>query len=86
MVIKYKTKIKSNSLIYFYADNMVGFHLPRDLYFPNQGNNGWIEEEPEEEPDEDPEEEPEEESEQEEKIEDGPAEPVEDSGGEEHPN
>ena len=27
---------------------MVGIHLPGDLYFPNNRNGGWIEEEPEE--------------------------------------
>ena len=32
------------------ADSMAGFHHPGDPYFPNQGNNGWLEEEePEEE-------------------------------------
>ena len=32
------------------ADSMTGFHHPGDPYFPNQGNNGWLEEEePEEE-------------------------------------
>ena len=30
-------------------DNMDGFHLPGDSYFPDQGNGGWIDEEPEEE-------------------------------------
>ena len=39
---------------------MAGFHLPGDPYFPNQGNAGWIEEEPEELIEEDPEEDPEE--------------------------
>ena len=29
---------------------MVGFHHPRDPYVPNQGNGGWIEEDPEEDP------------------------------------
>ena len=29
---------------------MVGFHLPGDLYFPNQGNRGWLEDELEENP------------------------------------
>ena len=24
---------------------MAGFHLPGDMYFPNQGNDGWIEQE-----------------------------------------
>ncbi|KAL7582813.1 hypothetical protein Lser_V15G44890 [Lactuca serriola] len=47
---------------------MVGFHHPGDPYFPNQGNNGRLEES-----DEEPEEEPEE----------GPAEPVADDGEEE---
>ncbi|XP_052622650.1 M phase phosphoprotein 10-like [Lactuca sativa] len=55
------------------ADDMAGFHIPGDPYFPNQGNAGWIEEEPEqqieedpeEDPKEDPEEDPEEESEEE---------------------
>lgn len=50
---------------------MAGFHLLRDPYFLNQGNDGWIEEdleevfkeEPEEDPDEAKEEEPEEEGE-----------------------
>lgn len=27
---------------------MAGFHLPGDPYYPNQGNGGWIEEDPEE--------------------------------------
>lgn len=27
---------------------MVGFYLPEDPYFPNNGNGGWIEEDPEE--------------------------------------
>lgn len=49
---------------YSRADDMAGFHLPRDPYFPNQGNAGWIEEEPEEPIEEDPEEEPEEEEEE----------------------
>ena len=42
---------------------MAGFHHPRDPYFPNQGNGGWLEpeEEPEEESEEEPGEEPEEE-------------------------
>ena len=26
---------------------MAGFHLPGDPYFPNQGDDGWIEPEPE---------------------------------------
>ena len=43
---------------------MVGFHLPRDPYYPNHGNGGWIEEDPkevfEEEPEEDSKEDPEE--------------------------
>ena len=42
---------------------MAGFHHNGDPYFPNQGNNGWLEEseeEPEEVPKEEPEEEPEE--------------------------
>ena len=26
---------------------MVGFHVPGDPYLPNQGNGGWIEDEPE---------------------------------------
>lgn len=29
---------------------MAGFHLPGDPYFPNQGNRGWIQEDPEEDP------------------------------------
>ena len=29
---------------------MAGFHPPRDPYFPNQGNVGWISAEPEDEP------------------------------------
>ncbi|CAI9291295.1 unnamed protein product [Lactuca saligna] len=49
---------------------MAGFHIPGDPYFPNQGNAGWIDDEPEEDPEEDPEEEPEEEDEQEEEEED----------------
>ena len=43
---------------------MAGFHLPRDPYFPSQGNAGWIEEEPENIIEEDPEEDPEEENEE----------------------
>ena len=31
---------------------MAGFHIPGDPYYPNQGNGGWIEEDPEEDPDE----------------------------------
>ena len=27
---------------------MAGFHFPGNPYFPNQGNNGWIEADPEE--------------------------------------
>ena len=27
---------------------MAGFHLPSNPYFPNQGNNGWLEAKPEE--------------------------------------
>ena len=27
---------------------MADFHHPGDLYFPNQGNRGWIEEDPKE--------------------------------------
>ena len=63
-------------LLYPYSrtDVMAGFHLPGDPYFPNQGNGGWIEEEPEEdleemfkeEPEEDPEEAEEEEPEEDE--------------------
>ena len=30
-------------------DNMVGFHLPGNPFFSDQGNGGWIEAEPEEE-------------------------------------
>ena len=55
----------------FPTDAMAGFHLPRDLYFPRQGNVGWLEPE---EPEEDPEEEPAEELEME--VEGGPAEPA----------
>ena len=29
---------------------MDGFHLLGDPYFPNQGNGGWLEEEPEDDP------------------------------------
>ena len=49
---------------------MAGFHHPGDPYFPNQGNNGWLEEEPAEDPKEESKEEPEAE------IDGGPAEPV----------
>ncbi|XP_042757680.1 uncharacterized protein LOC122197536 [Lactuca sativa] len=62
---------------------MVGFHHPRDPYFPNQGNNRWLEEseeQPEEEPEEDPEEETEGEPEAE--AEGRPAEPVVDQEAE----
>ncbi|KAI3523719.1 hypothetical protein L1887_02065 [Cichorium endivia] len=31
---------------------MAGFHFPRDPYFPDEGNNGWLDEEPEEDPEE----------------------------------
>ena len=31
---------------------MAGFHMLGDPYFPNQGNGGWIEEDPEEDPEE----------------------------------
>ena len=31
---------------------MAGSPLPGDPYYPNQGNDGWIEEDPEEDPDE----------------------------------
>lgn len=61
--------------IHLRADTMASFHHSGDPYFPNQGNNMWMEEEPEEE-------EPEEEEEQEEEIEDGPAEPMADFGEE----
>ena len=39
-----------NYLFYPYSrvDNMAIFHLPGDPYFPNQGNGGWIDAEPEE--------------------------------------
>ncbi|XP_052620971.1 uncharacterized protein LOC122194852 [Lactuca sativa] len=63
---------------------MAGFDRPGDPYFPNQGNNGWLEEseeEPEEEPEEDPEEESEGEPEAE--AEGGPAEPMVDQEEEE---
>ncbi|KAL7609814.1 hypothetical protein Lser_V15G14034 [Lactuca serriola] len=33
---------------------MAGFHLPGDPYFPNQGNDGWIVEDPEEDSEEEP--------------------------------
>ena len=52
---------------------MAGLHPPGDPYFPNQGNNGWLEES-EEEPEDDLEEE---------EIEEGPAEPMADDGQEE---
>ena len=58
----------------FHADTMARFHLLRDPYFPKQGNNGWLEEEPEEEPEEEHDEEREEEPEME--IEDRPVEPA----------
>ena len=29
------------------VDSMAGFHLPGNPYFPNQGDDGWIEPEPE---------------------------------------
>ncbi|KAL7585619.1 hypothetical protein Lser_V15G44337 [Lactuca serriola] len=65
---------------------MAGFHHPGDPYFPNQGNNGWLEEleeEPEEEPEEDPEEEEEPEEEHEEEPVGGPTKPLVDSDEEE---
>ena len=47
---------------------MTGFHIPGDHYYPNKGNGGWIEEDPEEDPEEvskeDPKEDPEEEEEE----------------------
>ena len=53
---------------------MAGFHMPRDPYFPNQGNGSWIEEDPEEDPEEimeeDPKKDPEEEEDEEESEED----------------
>ncbi|XP_052621854.1 uncharacterized protein LOC128127409 [Lactuca sativa] len=67
----------------FVSFRMAGFHHPGDPYFPNQGNNGLLEEsnkDPREEPEEDLEEDPEEE---EEEIEEEPAEPVADDGEEE---
>ncbi|XP_023749238.1 protein FANTASTIC FOUR 1-like [Lactuca sativa] len=45
---------------------MAGFHLPRDTYFPNEGNAGWLEAKREEMIEEDPEEDPEEMDEEEE--------------------
>ena len=36
---------------------MAGYPPPGDPYFPNQGNNGWIEDDPQEDPEEDSEEE-----------------------------
>ncbi|KAL7595261.1 hypothetical protein Lser_V15G29022 [Lactuca serriola] len=56
------------------------FHMPKDPYFPNQGNDKWIEEDPKEDPkelmEEEPKEDPEEEKEEdeEEKDEDSHAE------------
>ncbi|KAI3680363.1 hypothetical protein L2E82_50348 [Cichorium intybus] len=44
---------------------MAGLHLPGDPYLLEEGNGGWLNEEPEEEPEEVPEEEPEEVSEEE---------------------
>ncbi|KAI3723373.1 hypothetical protein L2E82_34896 [Cichorium intybus] len=35
---------------------MAGFHLPGDPYFPDEGNNGWLNGDPEEDFEEDPEE------------------------------
>ena len=46
---------------YSRTDVMAGFHLPIDPYFPNKGNGGWAEEEPEEIIEDDPEEEEEDE-------------------------
>ena len=52
--------------LYSRLDNMDGFHLPGDPYFPNPGNGGWLEAELEEDNLVVPvEEEPEESSEQE---------------------
>ena len=33
---------------------MAGFHIPGDPYYPNQGNGGWIKEDPKEDPEEIP--------------------------------
>ena len=32
----------------FSYSQMAGFHPPGDPYYPNQGNGGWVEEDPEE--------------------------------------
>ena len=53
--------------------SMAGFHLPADPYFPNQENNGWLEESEGE-----LEEDPEEEEELEKEIEEGPTQPMAD--------
>lgn len=55
-------------LLYHYhcTVDIEGFHLPGDPYFPNHGNRGWIEEDPEELIEEKPEEDPEEGEEEEE--------------------
>ncbi|CAI9285420.1 unnamed protein product [Lactuca saligna] len=50
---------------------MAGFHHPGDPYFPNHGNNRWLDKEPEEDPEEESDGEPEE------GVEDEPAEPEE---------
>ena len=63
----------SFSHLYSRQDIMAGFHVPGDPYFPNQGNGGWIEQDPdkdlEELMEEEPEEEPQEDSEEDLKVE-----------------
>lgn len=49
--------------LYSRTDVMAGFHHPRDPYFPNQGNKGWIVEDRDEDPEEILEEDSEEEAE-----------------------
>ena len=56
------------SYLYSRTEDMARCHMPGDPYFPNQGNGGWIEEDPKEDPKElmEEEEEPEEDQEEEE--------------------
>ncbi|KAL7611779.1 uncharacterized protein LOC128132329 [Lactuca sativa] len=59
---------------------MAGFHHPGDPYFPNQGNNEWLDEEPEEDAEDESDGEPEA------GVEGEPAEPEEEQEEEEDDN
>ena len=58
------------SYLYTCTFDMASFHFPEDPYFPNQGNDSWIEKDPEEMVEEDLEEYPKEDPEEEEGGED----------------